>query len=384
MALSTRTDGNLTQGVAGVRSWASVFKFFLLFLPSLVAVAYFGVFATERYVSEAQFVIRSASRPAGAAGFGALLQATGLMRMQDEAFSVQAFITSRAATEELNSRLSLREIFGPPEADPVSRYPSLFFGDTLEELHGYLQWMISTYHNSITGITTLRVQAFDADSAQKIALMLLELGEQTVNRLNARIRDDAVRLAEAEVTRGEGRLVAAQLAITAFRNNETMIDPAGSSLVLTELIGRLSAELTQTQTQIREITSAASTNPQLPSLYRRAEALTQQIATERSKIASPSEGLADKLAAYEQLVLEREFAKQSLSAAVSSLESSLQEARRQQLYLERIVEPIAADRAMAPQRARHVAGAIGLNLVCVLVLWLVYSGFREHASERQA
>lgn len=352
--------------------------------PSLIATAYFGLIATERYVSEAKFVVRNASRPSSSIGLGALLQATGLARSQDDVFSVQAFITSRAAADELRKRLPIDEIYGPPSADLIARYPSVIYGSTLEELHSYLQWLIETTHNSNTGITTLRVQAFSPEHAKRIALTLLNLGEQTVNRLNTRIREDALRLAESEVQRGEQRLIQAQLAITNFRNRETMIDPAGSSLLLTELIARLSAELTQTEAQMRELSAAASNNPQLPSLKRRAEAQRQQIARERARISSDTEGLADKLAQYERFVLDREFAKQALSAAVRAMESALQEARRQQLYLERIVEPTATDLAMAPERARHIVATLGLNLVGLLVAWLVYSGFREHATENES
>ncbi len=349
-----------------------------------MAIVYFGFVATERYVSEAKFVVRTASRPAASIGLGALLQATGLARSQDDVFSVQAFITSRAAAKELRSRLPVDAIFGPPAADPIARYPSVLFGPTLEQFQNYLQWMISTSHNGTTGITTLRVQAFAPEDAKAIALTLLALGEQTVNDLNTRIRQDALRLAELDVARGEARLIEAQLAITRFRNKETMIDPAGSSLQLTALIARLSAELSRTEAQIIEISSSASTNPQLPSLRRRAEAQREQIMRERERIGSGNGDLAEKLAVYERLELNREFAKEALTTAVRALDAAKHEARRQQLYLERIVDPIAADEATAPERLRHVTAAVGINLVALLVFWLVYSGFKEHATENDA
>lgn len=353
----------------------------LVLLPTLLTALYFGLVATDRYVSEAKFVVRTAAKPVGGAGLGAILQMAGLGRAQDEIYSVQSFMTSRNAVDQLGERLSLREIFDRPEADLVARFPSFIYGDTAEELHRYLSWMITTSHSSTTGITALRVQAFRAEDAQRLALALLELGEQTINRMNARIHADAVRTAEAEVKRYEERLIQAQVAITRFRNAELMIDPVGSSVVVTELIGRLSAELAQAEAQIREISASTSTNPQLPSLRRRAEALQGQILRERQRISAENEGLADKLASYERLVLDREFAKQSLTAAVRVLEVAQQEAQRQQLYLERVVEPVMADRAMAPERVRMIATAFGLNVVFALIGWLLYTGLREHAAQ---
>jgi capsular polysaccharide transport system permease protein len=353
----------------------------VLISPSILGVLYFGVFATDRYVSEAQFVVRTAAKPAGGAGLGALLQMTGLGRAQDDVFSVQSFMTSRDAVELLSKDLPLRDIYGRPEADVIARYPSVFYGSTAEELHKYLSWMVTTIYSSTTGITTLRVQAFRAEDAKAIASLLLDLGEQTVNRMNERIQNEGVRTSESEVARHQQRMIDAQLAITKFRNAELMIDPAGSSIVVAELIGRLASELAQNEAKVRELDSGSPNSPQLASLRRRSEALQEQIVRERRRISSRSDGLADKLAVYERLTLDREFAKLNLTAAVRGLETSQQEARRQQLYLERVVEPAKPDYPMAPERLRMIATVMGLNLIGLLVGWLVFAGVGEHAAQ---
>ncbi|KUO60172.1 MAG: hypothetical protein APF80_16710 [Alphaproteobacteria bacterium BRH_c36] len=386
-----RLDAQGTPEIASGHSYAlvsgrllSIARLLVFLSPTVLAVLYFGLIAAERYVAEASFVVRTPAQQASGLGFGALLQATGLGRSQDEVYSVQAYMKSRTAARELREQISINTVYNRPEADALARYPSFLYGPSLEELYEYLQWMIDVTHDSTTGITTLTVQAFRPKDAQQVALLLLELGEKKVNDLNSRVRNDAVKLAEDEVDRAEKRLVAVQVAITQFRNHETTIDPASSLLVLTELMARLRASLTQTEAQIREVSSAAETNPQLPSLRRRAEALRQQITIERERISAGPGGLADKLAIYERLVLDREFAKQALEAAAKSLESALVEARRKQLYLERIVEPLAADRSTAPERLRHIVAAFGLNILALLIGWLVYAGFREHTVQHNA
>lgn len=354
----------------------------LLFLPSLASILYFGLFAAPRYVSEAQFVVRNAAKPIGASGLGAILQMSGLGRANEDVFAVQAFMTSRSAADQLSKRLPLRDIYGHPDADPIAAYPSVVYGPSNEELHRYLSWMVWPVYSSTSGITTLKVQAFSAEDARRVAAELLDLSEQTVNQMNERIQRDSVSTAQNEVKRNEERLVAAQQAITRFRNSELIIDPAGSSVVIIEVIGRLSGEMAQTEAQIREISTGSDSNPQLQSLNRRVDALQDQIARERGRISNEEDGLARKLAVYERLVLDREFAKQALEAAVRTLEASQTEARKQQLFLERIVEPIAADRAMAPERLWMIITAFALNLVFVLVGWLVISGLSEHAAQR--
>lgn len=352
-------------------------KRLLLVSPTLLALFYFGIVASDRYVSEAQFVIRTASRPVGSSGFGSFLQMAGFGRSQDDILSVQSFLSSRDATRLLVERLPIRSYYGQSGSDPIARYPSLIYGPSLEELHRYLRWMITTAYSSNTGITTLRVQAFLPEHAMKIADTLLELSEWMINRMNGRIHEDAVRVAAEEVKRNEERLIAAQVAITRFRNAELTIDPASSSLIVTELIARLSGELAQAQTQLREISAGTPSGPLIAPMQRRVAALELQIQSERKKLSGDDGGLAGKIAAYERLVLEREFAKKSLESAVEILNAANMEARRQQLYLERIAQPAISDYPLAPERVRTILTIGTANLLALLIGWLILSGIKE-------
>ncbi len=352
----------------------------VLMLPSIMAVVYYGFLASDRYVSEAHFVVRTASRPISASGFGAILQMTGLSKANDDVHAVQSFMGSRDAVRQLEQNLPLREVYGRSEADFLATYPSVYYGPTFEEFHQYLQSMISATYNVSTGITTLRVQAFRPEDAKAVADELLRLGELAVNGMNARIQEDAMKVSRDEVRLHEQRLIAAQIELTSFRNSELMIDPAGSSVIVTELIGALSGELAKVEAQIREQLTAASDNPALPALRRRAAAITEQIGKERMKISDASSGLAMKISQYERLVLEREFAKTSLAAAVKSLETARTEARRQQLYLERVVEPVAADYPNEPERLLSILSVTSINVIVLLIGWLLYAGMREHGA----
>jgi capsular polysaccharide transport system permease protein len=110
-------------------------------------------------------------------------------------------------------------------------------------------------------------------------------------------------------------------------------------------------------------------------------ALEEQVVNERKKIGGPETGLAGKLAQFERMALDREFAKQSLTTSLKSLEAAQIEAQRQQLFLQRIVEPLAPDQSMLPDRLRMIASAAGINLIMLLVGWLVFAGLREHGGQ---
>jgi len=236
--------------------------------------------------------------------------------------------------------------------------------------------------NPNTGIETLRVEAFHPEDAKAIATTLLELGEDLVNHLNVRIRQDAVRVAETEVAVARERQVTSQIALTAFRNRELMLDPSGNALIVVQLIDHLYSQLAETRTAIVEMQAGSQRSPQLAGLQARAAALEEQIARERRRVASTSDGLAEKIAEYERLDLDHEFATRALVTTLASLEIARAEARRQQLFLVRVVEPGLADEATEPRRLRVILTVLGLNLIAAGVAWLIFSGLREHAAYR--
>ncbi|MFN6961818.1 MAG: hypothetical protein ACK4N6_06205 [Rhodocyclaceae bacterium] len=364
------------------RRLASLLLFLLALSPTLAGGVYFGLVATDRYVSEAQFVVRSASRTTGTGGFTAFLQMVGISRSQDDTFAVHDFISSRDAILKLMERVPLREMYGNPEADAVSVYPNLLYGETLEHFHRYLKWRIEVSYNSNTSISTLKVQAFKPEDAKRIADALLDLSEQLINQMNGRIREDSVRFASDEVRRSEERMVAAQLAITDFRNREVTLDPTSSSVHVMELVARLAGELSNANALLAEVTASSPSSPQLPALQRRVDAIREQMAVERGRISHSSDGLAEKIARFEQLTLEREFSSRALGAAITALDNARSEARRQQLYLERVAGPSLADQPLEPQRHFLIATLFVLNLIALMIVWLFVAGMRTHAPVR--
>src|ERR1700674_2004406 len=56
------------------RAWRVI----LALLPTILAILYFGPIASDRYVSETKFVVRTAAQ--GFSGIGSFLQMTGLAR----------------------------------------------------------------------------------------------------------------------------------------------------------------------------------------------------------------------------------------------------------------------------------------------------------------
>ena len=70
-------------------------------IPTALAIIYFGLLASDIYVSESRFMVRSPQKPIQAGMLGSLLQSTGIARTLDDQYSVHDYILSRDALKEL-------------------------------------------------------------------------------------------------------------------------------------------------------------------------------------------------------------------------------------------------------------------------------------------
>src|SRR5579863_1445236 len=79
--------------------------------PTCVAILYYGFVASDVYISESRFLVRSPQHQAPAGVFGQLLQGSGLTHSQDDTYSVHDYILSRDALRELDAKLGVHKAF---------------------------------------------------------------------------------------------------------------------------------------------------------------------------------------------------------------------------------------------------------------------------------
>ena len=78
-------------------------------------------------------------------------------------------------------------------------------------------------------------------------------------------------------------------------------------------------------------------------------------------------------------MLEREFADRALASALASLENARAESQRQQLYLERVVAPHAADYPSQPRRLLW----IGIVFLLSLSVYSICRSLRDYLRQRE-
>lgn len=347
-------------------------------IPTIIAIIYFGLIASDVYVSESHFVIRSPEKQSSSA-LGALLKSSpGVSAAGDEIYAVQEYVQSRDALKALNRDGSVVRAYTWPGIDMFSRFGGFMKDDSFESLFKYYGKRVDVKHEASSAITNITIRAYTARDAFRMNEKLLELSEALVNRLNNRGREDLIRYATTEVRNAEQAAQTAAINLSAFRNQQGIVDPERQATVQLQLVSKLQDELIATKTQLLQLRAFTPANPQVPVLETRVKGLTREIDEEISKVAGGQRSLAGKQVQFQRLNLESQFADRQLASALASLEEARNEARRKQVYLERIVQPNVPDKALEPRRWRAIFSTLALGLVAWAVLSMLTAGMKEH------
>lgn len=346
-------------------------------IPTILATIYFGFLASDVYVSQSQFVVRSPDKPA-TSGLGVLLKTVGFSNAGDEIFITQDFVKSRDALRSLNRNGEVEKSFGNPAVSMFDRFNPLGWNGSFEDLYEFYTGKVAVEHNTTSSITTLTVRAFNADDAKRMNEQLLELAEGLVNRLNNRGEVDLLGYAQREAREAEEEARRASQALAAFRNTQGIVDPERQATVQLQLVSKLQDEVIGARLQLQQLQALAPENPQIPLLRTRIAGLSRQIDAELGRAAGGNRSLSASAVRYQRLALDREYADKRLTAAMASLQEARNEARRKQAYVERIVQPSLPDEAQEPRRLRGIFATFVLGLVAFGILSMLLAGVREH------
>lgn len=351
----------------------------MVIVPTVLAAIYMFLIAAPIYVSETHFVVRSRSEQ-GPSPFGVVLASVGvdLSAGATDAYEVDEYMMSRDAVSDLVLNHELRAILARPEADLLTRFPRFFERDNFENLYTSYKRFVTVSYDSSTGLNTLRVEAFRPGDAHDIATALLADGEQLVNQLNRRAVNDVVEQAHIQVAEAQERALRAEVALTDFRSREKLIDPTRTSAAGSEIVSQLDAAVIALQAERNSIAAMAPQSPELPALDQKILAFEEQRDEERMRVAGESNSLAPEIGEYERLMLDRDYAAKSLAAAFASLEQAQIDARKKEVYLERVVEPDFPDKAELPERLGTVALVFASAFIAYATIMLVVAGLREH------
>jgi capsular polysaccharide transport system permease protein len=349
----------------------------VVIVPTVLSILYFGFLASDVYISESRFVVRSPDKPA-ASGLGVLLKTAGFSSSGDEVYAARAYVESRDALRELNKGNEFSKAYSSGSISQFDRFAPFSLFGSFEDLYKYFQRKVVIETETSTSISTLTVRAYTAKDAQHFNERLLEMAEATVNKMNERGRQDLIRYATVEAQDAKNKAAAASLALAAYRNQSGVVDPEKQALVQLQMISKLQDELVATKMQLVQLRSYTPQNPQIEVLATKVVSLQSEIDAQLGRVAGDRKSLAGTAAQYQRLQLESTFADKQLAAAMASLEQASNEARRKQAYVERIVQPNLPDAPLEPRRSRSM---LAVFLACIItygILKMLLASLLEH------
>ena len=138
-------------------------------IPAVLAALYFGFWASDVYVSESKFVVRSPEKPSMST-LGNLLQGAGvgMSKSPDDAQTVREYIMSRDALRFLDEQLGVMSAYASKRVDIFSRFAGLDPDDSFEAFHRYFERKVDVQLDSNSSIVSLGVRAFSPEVAEGI------------------------------------------------------------------------------------------------------------------------------------------------------------------------------------------------------------------------
>ena len=349
-------------------------------VPTVAAVFYLFAIAEDQYTSTTGFAVRSEDITSALGLLGGISSLSG--QSSSDTDVLYQFIQSQELVQRVDARVDLRAIYTRPAFDPVFAFRE---GGVIEDLVPYWRRMVRIFYDRGTGLIELRVHAFDPRDAQRIAEAIFDESSIMINDLSAIARADATRYAREELERATEQLREARIALTAFRSQNQLVDPAADIQGQMGLLNPLQQQLASAYIEANLLRQTARPgDPRIDQGERRIAVIEELIAAERAKFgmggAMPAAGgrdFAALMGEFERLSVDREFAEKSYLAARTAYDNALTEAQRQSRYLAAYIRPTLAEESRHPRHFELSALVAGFGVLLWSIGLLVYYRVRD-------
>ncbi|WP_291730891.1 sugar transporter [Leisingera sp. F5] len=356
----------------------------LVLLPLAAAVLYLFAVAEDQYASTAGFTVRSQESSGANELLGGLASFAGNTTASDSDILYE-FIQSQEMAEAVNARVDLRGHYS--QYWPADWVFSIWPDATLEELVWFWHRVVRISYDSGSGLTEVRVTAFDRDTARAVSRAIVDESQIRINALNEQARADAMRYAEADLMEAVERLKLAREELTRFRTRTRIVDPEADIQGRMGVMNNLQQQLAEALIEYDLLAGTVSPGDvRLKQGQQQIEVIRDRINIERQTFASSNtdtggvgEDYPSLISEFERLTVDREFAEETYRAALTALEVARDDAARQSLYLATYITPTLAEEPEYPRR--YVLSALaGLFL---LLGWsigvLIYYSIRDRS-----
>ncbi|EFH5042154.1 sugar transporter [Escherichia coli] len=360
------------------RSWKKSLKlgsFMWVVACFAVAVIYFGLIASDRYVSRAELVVKQADQIKMLPDALSMLGIGG--SNHEDILLIQDYLKSPDLLSKLDKELGLKAHYQSHKVDYFSRLPA---DVSREQFIEYYRNHLTLRLDDISGVLTIEFQAFDPAYGQRVVGLMLKESEGFINKLGHQVALEQLAFVEKEVDRAYQRVQDEKAKVLAFQNSHQLISPESTSTARLGVVSQIEGELARQQAQLKQLQSyMKETAPAVISMKARVEALTEQLEQEKGRLTgTDKDAMNEVTASYMDVKTQATLAADLYKSGLISLEQARVEAYRKLKHLLVVSQPTLAEDAEYPRRLYNLA-TIGV-LLCLLygLIIMGLATLREH------
>ena len=360
------------------RHYGVIAVFCLFVIVPLVSYSwYLWTRAADQYESSVGFGTRTEETTSNFDLLGAL--GGGSQSGSKDMDILNQFIISQELVAKIDADLDLKTMWSKAGNDPLNAFHS---EGTIEDLVAFWQRMVLVDYDNGTGLMNLRVYAFDALDAQRIATSVLTESTNIINVLSKTAQDDTTRYSKDALAATEKKLTEARLAVLDFQVRNKIVDPSNVVANQLSVVSTLNQQLATAQIELDMLTGTVpAADPRLAQLTKRLDVIRNRIAEEQSKVGAGADsdgpGFAKLMADFENLKVELDFAQRAYLSALAAYDQALTDAQHKTRYLVTYVAPTLAEASTAPNRPLSAALAALIGFLLWSVSVLTYYALRD-------
>lgn len=382
---SAPTKKNLFQKIiliSRIRSFFSLRLFdyavYLILVLAVVSTAYWLFFASDRYVSEANVIIRKTDS-VGAPTFDLGMLVSGVASVdRANQLLLRDYLLSVDMLKKLDHSLNLRAHYSSSEHDLVSR---MWFQDaSLEWFYRHYLSRVQVEFDEFSGVLRIKVQAYDSEMAQAIANELVQEGERYMNVLGHEMAQVQVDFLVTQVDQAQERFQKASQDLLNYQNAAGLLSPQATAESINTIVAALESQRAQLQTQLASLPKTLDRDhPNILMLKQSLKAVDEQIKREKLKLATPSGGtLNTYVEEFYRLEMNVQFTQELYKSSLTALEKGRIDATRMLEKVSVLQSATLPEYPMEPRRLYSMLVTILVALMLAGILRLLKSIVLDH------
>lgn len=344
----------------------------------VLVILYWGLIASDRYVSEASIEIERTDLMGGASlDFGTLLSGVSGGRNKDQLL-LREYLRSLDMLKKLDEKLDLRGHYSDNSYDLLSR---MWGKERRQEIfHQHYLSRTSIELDEYSGLLLLKVQAYEPKMAKAIADLLVSEGERYMNELGHAVARDQVAFLEKQVAEMGQRAIFARRELLAFQNAKGMLSPQALAETLQGTLNRLESQLTDLKARRAALLGYLS--PEAPGVIEinlQIQAIEKQMEHEQERLTSPKgKTLNVAVEEYQRLEMAAKFAEDIYKTALVALEKGRVESLRTLKKVAVLQSPSLPDYPLEPRRIYNIIAFTLAALLLAGIVHLLAAIIRDH------